>query len=410
MSRRPPADPLHRGTLAFKQHGTAVELDVFEGVFSAAAVDAGTRHLLRWLAADRYEGVGTVLDLGCGYGPLGLWLAAAHPGTRVLAVDRDARALAATAAGAARNGLSGRVEVRGSLGYDDVAPDERFDLVVSNIPAKVGPAALRHLLLGASRHLTDDGLAAVVVVDRLAGEVDEVLDAPSVEVLDRRPSKGYTAFEYRFDTGEPIADTGGFDAGAYRRAQASFELGELRWGAEASFSLPEFDSIGHGTHAALELLTGRGAARPTAAPLAVVGVGQGHVPVALRVAGGAGDVRLVDRDLLALRTAARNLPGDAPAILHAPAPTPEALDGAELVVVDLPEREPVAVTAAVLGSALAGAAVGDVVVHGRSADLSRVLELLGRHGARVEVAARTRVGQHAAARGRVHRTRATPPS
>jgi hypothetical protein len=119
-------------------------------------------------------------------------------------------------------------------------------------------------------------------------------------------------------------------------------------------------------------------------------------------------VRLVDRDLLALRTATANLGGDAEAH-HVAAPTAETLAGVDLAVVALPEKEPVSVTAAVLGQALAGPGGLDVVLHGRSADVSRVLELARRHGARLDVAERTKVGQHSAVRGQVARTRATPP-
>ena len=410
MSPSAARDPLHRGTLGFKQHGVAVELEVLEGVFSATAVDAGTRHLLRWLAAERYAGAATVLDVGCGYGPLGLWLAAAAPERRVLAVDRDARALAATTLGAEANGLGDRVEVRGSLGYDDLAPDERFDLVVSNIPAKVGGAALRHLLLDAGHHLTEGGLVAVVVVDRLVAEVDELLVTDGIELLERRPSRGYTAYEYRF-TG--MADGGaatGFEAGVYHRGRQAFRFGELGWEAETSYSLPDFDSVGRGTQAALELVIGRGTARLPAGGVAVLGVGQGHLPAALRAAGLRGALRVQDRDLLALRTAAVNLPGGAVGLHHLPGPAPEVVAGVELAIVELPEREPVAVTAALVGTALATSPGLDVVLHGRTADVSRVLELLRRHGARLEVGARTKVGQHGAARGRVARSRATPPA
>lgn len=402
-SPTPARDPLHRGTIAFKQHGVAVDLDVLEGVFSATAVDAGTRHLLRWLAAERYAAVGSVLDLGCGYGPLALWLAAAAPDRRVLAVDRDARALAATRLGAARNGLGERVEVRGSLGYDDVGAGERFDLVVSNIPAKVGPAALRHLVLGAGAHLTDLGSVALVVVDRLVPELDALLGASEAEVLDRRPTKGYTAYEYRLAGDRPAP--GGFAAGAYRRGRSTFTFEQLTWDAEVSYSLPEFDAIGHGTQAALEVLSPR---RPMAAGAAFLGVGQGHLPAALRAGGLDGAVRLVDRDLLALRTSAANVSGEAE-VRHLPAPTADDLAGVDIAVVALPEKEPVSVTAAILGRALAGVAGLDVVLHGRSADVSRVLELLRRHGARLEVATRAKVGQHSAVRGQVARSRATPP-
>jgi 16S rRNA G1207 methylase RsmC len=409
-----PADehgPLHRGTVAFKQHGVAVELDVLEGVFSSAGVDAGTRHLLRWLASDRYREVRSVLDLGCGYGPLGLWLAAAEPSRTVLAVDRDARALAATGLGAARNRLEARVQVRGSLGYDDLLADERFDLVVSNIPAKVGGDALRHLLLDARAHVAPGGLVAVVVVDRLVPEVDDLLGDDAVELLDRRPSKGYTAYEYRFATEGVTAEPAkAFGRGVYRRGREAFRFGDLGWEADVSYSLPDFDSVGRGTQAALELLTARASTPVRGEAVAFVGVGQGHLPAALRAAGHRGGVRLVDRDLLALRTTTANLPGVAPEVHHVPDLPVELLHGVDLVVVELPEREPVSVTAAVAGRALSGSGGLDVLLHGRSADVSRVLELLRRHGARVEVAARTKAGQHSAVRGRVARTRATPPA
>jgi 16S rRNA (guanine1207-N2)-methyltransferase len=405
--------PLHRGTLDLKQHGTAVRLDVLEGAFSAASVDAGTRQLLRWLAADRYRAVASVLDVGCGYGPLGLWLAA-HDGERtVLAVDRDARALTATELGAARNGLAGRVEVRGSLGYDGLGAGERFDLVVSNIPAKVGPAALAHLLLDAHRHLTDRGSAAVVVVDRLVEAVDALLlDDAAVTVLDRRPGRNYTTYEYRFDAVPASSDPrGGFERGAYRRGARSFAVGELRWDAAVSYSIDEFDTVGHGTAAALSALV---PSAPTGGGSTVViaGIGQGHVASGLRAAGLVSPLRLVDHDLLALCTAAEAVgPGDVD-LRHRASLTADDVAGASLLVVALPEREPVATTAAILGPVLAalGPAGAAVVLHGRGADVSRVLELVARHGGRLEVGERVKVGHHAAVRGRAAAAnRATPP-
>jgi 16S rRNA G1207 methylase RsmC len=386
-----------------------VRLEVLEGVFASAAVDAGTRHLLRWLAGERFSSVGTVLDVGCGYGPLGLWLAAARPDRWVTAVDRDARALEATTLGAAANGSQTRVEALGSLGYDALA-GRTFDLVVSNIPAKVGPAALSHLLLDACHCVAPGGQVAVVVVDRLAAAVGALLDDPSIEVVERHPSRAYTAFVYRF-VGVPAGASAdaGFDRGAYRRGRESFRAGPLRWDADVSHDLAEFDTLSHGTLAALELVTAE-CTTDGAGTTVVVGVGQGHLALGLRQVG-AGDVRLVDRDLLALRTSASNLAGqgDPPAqIVHAGRLRAEHLAAATLAVVALPEREPVAVTAAVLGAALAGLdPTAAVVLHGRTSDAQRVLELVPRHGARLEVTERRRVAGHTAARAR---RSVTPPA
>ena len=400
----PAADPLHRRSLPFRQHGVGIQLEVLEGVFAGAGVDAGTRQLLRRLGADSHAGARTVLDLGCGYGPLGLWLAAARPDRTLVAVDRDARALEATVLGAAANGLGDRVTAVGSLGYDSVGPDP-FDLVVSNIPAKVGPAALAHLVLDACWHLTEQGSVAIVVVDRLAGAVRALLDEPAVVVEAVHPTASYTVFEYRF-AGRPLAASAepSFDRGLYQRATARFGAAGLAWSAAASFSIPEFDSLAHGTIAAVEALqealagpSGRGPE-----PVVVVGAGQGHVALALRAAGVDRPIRLVDRDLLALRTAAANL-GEAGGVelRHVARPGAGDVGGACLAVVELPEREPVAITAAVLGGALAGLGAGGLVLHGRAADLARVVELLRRHGIRLEVAGRHKVRGHGAIRARI---------
>ena len=360
------ADPLQRGRLTFRQHGVGVELVTGHGVFSAAAVDPGTAYLLRWLADVPGR---RVLDVGCGYGPLALWLVAADADRTAVAVDRDAVALECTAAGAEHNGVHDRVEVRASLGYDDLGPDERFDLVVSNVPAKVGSAALRHLLLDAWFHLEPDGLVAIVVVDRLAAEVAAVLDDPAVAVESQRSNRGYATWTYRFRDQPAGATPGsGFERGVYRRGERRFTVGSTAWEATTSYTIAEFDTLAHSTEAAVQLFT----AHPLAAPVAVVGVGQGHVAAALAPTA----VRLVDRDLLALRTAAANVAA-VPECHHVARPA-GVVAGCAAVVVSLPEKEPVTVTAGLVEPALAELGAGvPVVVHGRPVDVGRVLDRLG---------------------------------
>ena len=360
------ADPLQRGRLTFRQHGVGIELVTGHGVFSAAGVDPGTAYLLRWLADVPGR---RVLDVGCGYGPLALWLVAADPQRTAVAVDRDAVALECTAAGAAANAVADRVEVRASLGYDDLGADDRFDLVVSNVPAKVGPEALRHLLLDVWFHLEADGLVAVVVVDRLAREVGEVLADQAVEVQVQRANRGYATWQYRF-RGPPAGATpgSGFDRGVYRRGRRRFEVGPTAWEATTSYTIPEFDTLGHSTEAAVELL----AAHRIEAPVAVVGVGQGHVAAALAPTA----VRLIDRDLLALRTAAENAGGDVEC--HHVGRPAGIVAGCGAAVVALPEKEPVTVTAGWLEPALVELGAGaPVVVHGRAVDVGRVVDRLG---------------------------------
>jgi len=120
-----------------------LSLDVPWDVFASQGVDEGTLLLLRHLPA---QPPASVLDLGCGYGALGLPVAARWPSARCILVDRDLLAVAAAAHNAGALGLH-NVEVRPGLGYRELA-GERFDWVLCNVPARIGPRAIRYLLEG----------------------------------------------------------------------------------------------------------------------------------------------------------------------------------------------------------------------------------------------------------------------
>ncbi len=132
------------------------------GVFSHGRLDAGTELLLR--RAQLPPLTGTFLDLGCGAGPIALTLARRAPAARVIAVDVNERARRLCAANAARNGLD-NVEV---MAPDEVETDQRFDLIWSNPPIRIGKAELHALLEMWLGRLTTTG-AAVLVVQRHLG-------------------------------------------------------------------------------------------------------------------------------------------------------------------------------------------------------------------------------------------------
>src|SRR5207302_10749992 len=120
-----------------------------------------------------HEHSSRVLDLGCGYGPIGLALKMLNPARSLDMVDRDALALDFSRRNAARNGLSD-VEVYASLGWSQVRRSDH-DLVVSNLPAKAGERAIQHFLLDARDHLKPGGTVAVVVIARLDELVSRLL-------------------------------------------------------------------------------------------------------------------------------------------------------------------------------------------------------------------------------------------
>ncbi len=103
------------------------------GLFSPKGLDAGSRLLLEHLEIAPED---DTLDLGCGYGPLGLIMARLAPlGTHVL-VDKDFVAVDYSRKNAEFNGIT-NAECFLSNGFDQIGR-RRFDLIVSNLPAKVG--------------------------------------------------------------------------------------------------------------------------------------------------------------------------------------------------------------------------------------------------------------------------------
>lgn len=101
------------------------------GLFSPKAIDEGTHLLLDHLQVAPDD---RAIDLGCGYGPLGLAIASAAPEGHCLMVDKDFVAVEYARANAVRNGIS-NVEVQLSDGLRHVPP-RTFSLAVTNLPAK----------------------------------------------------------------------------------------------------------------------------------------------------------------------------------------------------------------------------------------------------------------------------------
>ncbi|REF37354.1 class I SAM-dependent methyltransferase [Thermasporomyces composti] len=150
--------------VTFTAYGRRYELVSSAGVFSGDRLDLGTTVLLR--EAPLPAG-GTVLDLGCGYGPIACVLATMVPDVHVWAVDVNTRALELTRANAERLGVGSRITVATP---DDVPDDIRFDQVWSNPPIRIGKPALHALLQRWLSRLTDDGVAWLVVSKNLGAD------------------------------------------------------------------------------------------------------------------------------------------------------------------------------------------------------------------------------------------------
>lgn len=161
---RSPGTPSRPAAVRLDLPDRSFTLRTDRGVFSVERVDPGTKYLLVEAPPPPQEG--HLVDLGCGYGPIALTLAARAPGATVWAVDVNERALELTRHNAAAAGL-GNIEVA----RPDEVPDEvRFAALWSNPPIRIGKAALHELLAGWLERLTADGRGLLVVQRNLGAD------------------------------------------------------------------------------------------------------------------------------------------------------------------------------------------------------------------------------------------------
>jgi len=130
------------------------------GIFSPRNIDEGTLLLLKYLEINETD---DCLDLGCGYGPIGLAMAAPK-GTTTL-VDKDFKAVEYSNINAELNQIK-NAEALLSNGFDQISK-RKFNIVVSNITAKVGNEMLSLFLYDAYKQMKHGGKIYVVTITGL---------------------------------------------------------------------------------------------------------------------------------------------------------------------------------------------------------------------------------------------------
>ena len=132
------------------------------GIFSPRNIDEGTLMLLKYLEVKETD---NCLDLGCGYGPIGLTMAKLAPKGQTTLVDKDFKAVEYSNKNAELNQVK-NAEALLSNGFDQIR-ERKFDVVVSNIPAKVGNEMLSLFLHDAYQQMNPGGKIYVVTITGL---------------------------------------------------------------------------------------------------------------------------------------------------------------------------------------------------------------------------------------------------
>jgi 16S rRNA G1207 methylase RsmC len=149
-------------TLDTVQKGHHLILKTTWGLFSPRAIDEGSQMLINYLNIEPND---DCLDLGCGYGILGLTMAKCATEGKTVLVDKDFVAVNYSEKNRILNHID-NAECFLSNGFDQI-PDQKFDLIVSNIPAKVGKEMLYIYLFDAFKYLKPGGSFYIVTITGL---------------------------------------------------------------------------------------------------------------------------------------------------------------------------------------------------------------------------------------------------
>ncbi|WP_113929746.1 class I SAM-dependent methyltransferase [Bacillus sp. P14.5] len=130
-----------------------------QGVFSKNEIDFGSRLLIDSFIEN--EKAGPLLDVGCGYGPIGLSMAKAFPDRTVHMVDVNERALGLAKDNADKNGIS-NVSIYESSCFENVG-EKSFSAILTNPPIRAGKSVVHEILEDSYNHLSEGGELWVVI-------------------------------------------------------------------------------------------------------------------------------------------------------------------------------------------------------------------------------------------------------
>ena len=150
------SNPVHF-TYTYETYELKLKTD--SGVFSKGSIDFGSNVLVRAFLQEEMHG-SKILDVGCGYGPIGLMVAKVHPHSQVHMVDVNARALNLAEENAQANGI-GNVNIYKSDALEQV--EETFNAVLTNPPIRAGKEVVNQILDQSYERLETGGALYVVI-------------------------------------------------------------------------------------------------------------------------------------------------------------------------------------------------------------------------------------------------------
>lgn len=163
-------------------NNTKLKFITDNGVFSKKGLDFGTRTLLESIS--RVDG--KVLDFGCGYGPIGIYLKKTFD-CSVTMLDINKRSVSLALKNASLNNVD--VNIIESDMYEQIK--DKYNYIISNPPIRIGKEKLYKILFDAKKYLEKNG-KLIIVVNKNQGAKSLIKDLEKeykVEVITK--NKGF---------------------------------------------------------------------------------------------------------------------------------------------------------------------------------------------------------------------------
>ncbi len=171
--------------ISFSIYGYTFEFVTYTSLFSGRSIDEGTRLLLENIIVPD-EGV--VLDIGCGYGVIGIVIARFNPRLKVYMTDINPLAVKTTRHNAILNNVADQVIVLQGDRYEPVK-NILFDAIYSNPPLSAGLEIVEDIILNAKKHLKPTGHAQFVLAR--GGEYILEKARKTYRTVEAKRKKGY---------------------------------------------------------------------------------------------------------------------------------------------------------------------------------------------------------------------------
>lgn len=154
------------GIIKTSLRGTPFEFLTSTSVFSKRRIDSGTRLLIEAMELPQ---TGNVLDIGCGYGAVGITAASLNPKLHVVMTDVNMRAVRLARRNLELNRVS-NAEVRYGYLYEPVE-DLLFSCILSNPPVSAGMETVKSIIVQAPKVMVDKGTFQMVIRSKIGAKI-----------------------------------------------------------------------------------------------------------------------------------------------------------------------------------------------------------------------------------------------